>query len=171
MSMARNQTAAAEPQSNVISPEDFLACYREIRDTKRAKDEAGAAHKAARERAKSRGIDLNALKIVEHLSTLDDADAELRMRETLRYAAWMGMEVGTQPDMFGGEAPVDLTGKVQSQHREWDAEQKGYKAGKDGEPIDNCPFSGGSPFVSRWRQGWQDGNAFAAGLKAAGESA
>lgn len=160
--MARKPAAdTATLETNGIAPEDFLAHYRRIRDTKRAKEEAGAAHNAAKQQAKAAGIDLNALKIVEHLASLDDADAELRMRETLRYANWMGLEVGTQVDMFDAPA-ADLTGKVASEHKEWKAEQDGYEAGKKGEPIDNNPFPGGSPFYSRWRSGWNDGQAFLA---------
>jgi hypothetical protein len=126
-------------QSNVMAPEAFLAHYREMRNTKRAKEEASAGHKAARERFKAAGGDLNAMKIVDHLSGLDDAEAELRMREMIRYAAWLG---------------------------EWQAEQDGYKAGKAAEPIDNNPHAGGSPYFSRWRQGWTDGQAsIAASMK------
>ena len=157
--------------SNGMNPEDFLTAYREIEETKKAKDEASAAHKAAREKFKAAGGDLNAFKIVKHLQGLDDAEAELRMRETIRYASWLGLEVGTQSDLFSG-APVDLTINVQSQHREWQAEQDGYKAGKAGEPIDNCPHSGGSPLTARWRQGWHDGQtALGMAMKKDGEAA
>ena len=144
-------------ETNGMAPEDFLAHFRAIKDTKRAKDEAGAAHKAAREAFKAAGGDLNALKIVDHLMSLDDADAELRMRETLRYCGWLDLPLGTQADLFGGEAPPDLTASVTAQHREWQAEQDGYKAGKDGEPIDNNPHPSASPFFTRWRTGWHDG--------------
>jgi ribosome modulation factor len=158
-------TNTAAPQSNVISPERFLSLYRDIKDTKRHKEEAAAAHKAAKDRAKSEGVDLNSLKIVEHLTTLDDAEAELRMRETLRYAAWLGLEVGTQADMFGeGDGPR-LTDKITGQHQEWKAEQDGYTAGKDGEPADNCPHPGTSPLRERWMTGWRDGHAHACSLK------
>lgn len=165
--MARSGDAAVTaPASNAVSPEEFLALYRRIKDTKRAKDEAASAHKASREDFKSKGGDLNALKIVDHLQGLDDAEAELRMRETLRYAAWLGLEIGTQVDLFGGTPQVDLTANVQAQHREWQVEQDGYKAGKAGEPIDNCPHPGGSPFHAHWRSGWHDGQAaLAATLK------
>lgn len=145
--------------SNGMSPEDFLRHYRAMKEAKRRKVEAAEAFKAARADFKAAGGDLNAFKIVEHLQTLDDADAELRMRETLRYAAWLDLDIGTQTDMFGDGPQVDLTGAVQAQHREWQAEQDGYKAGKDGQPIDNCPHAGGSPFFTRWRAGWRDGQA------------
>lgn len=155
----REATATIAPASNVMSAEEFLACYRKIKDTKRLKDEASSAHKAAREDFKSKGGDLNALKIVDHLQSLDDADAELRMRETLRYAAWLDLEIGTQAELFDGEPQIDLTASVSAQHREWQAEQDGYKAGKAGEPIDNNKFPGGSPLHVRWRAGWNDGQA------------
>ena len=142
----------------MISPEDFLSVYRDLKDKKRRKEEAAAAFTAAKQHAKSLGVDLNALKIVEHLASLDDADAELRMRETLRYAAWMGLEIGTQPDMF--EQPeVSLASQVAAQHNEWKAEQAGYDAGKSGDPSDNCPHPGTSPLNPRWHQGWRDGAA------------
>jgi ribosome modulation factor len=155
----RDETAVMPRDNNGLAPEDFLTLYRAIKDTKRLKDEAAAAHKAARENFKAAGGDLNAMKIVDHLQGLDDAEAELRMRETLRYAAWLGLEIGTQTELFGSAPQVDLTASVASQHREWEAEQAGYKAGKASEPIDNCPHSGGSPYFSRWRQGWNDGQA------------
>lgn len=157
--MARGEAAVKTPASNLVSPEEFLESYRRIKDTKRVKDEAAAAHKAAREDFKSKGGDLNALKIVDHLQGLDDAEAELRMRETLRYAAWLGLEIGTQTELFEGAPQVDLTASVTAAHREWQTEQDGYKSGKAGEPIDNCPHPGGSPLHTRWRSGWQDGQA------------
>ncbi len=158
--MARGDSAALQaPASNAVSPEEFLALYRRIKDTKRAKDEASSAHKAAREDFKAKGGDLNALKIVDHLQGLDDAEAELRMRETLRYAAWLGLEIGTQIELFGETPQIDLTASVTAAHREWETEQAGYKAGKGGEPIDNCPHPGGSPHHTRWRSGWHDGQA------------
>ena len=164
--MPKAHAPVIEVKTNGLAPEDFLKLYRAIKDTKRVKDEASSAHKAARENFKAAGGDLNAMKIVDHLQGLDDAEAELRMRETLRYAAWLGLEIGTQIDMFGDAPQVDLTASVASQHREWEAEQAGYKAGKAGEPIDNCPHSGGSPYFVRWRQGWNDGQAaLAATLK------
>lgn len=148
-----------QKESNGIAPEDFLSLYRAMKDTKRQKDEAAAAHKAARENFKAAGGDLNAMKIVDHLQKVDDAEAELLMRETLRYAGWLGLEIGTQTELFGDAPQIDLTAGIQSQHREWEVEQAGYKAGKAGEPIDNCPHPGGSPFFTRWRSGWHDGQA------------
>lgn len=152
--------------SNGMSPEEFLKHYRAMKDAKRRKEEAGEAFKAARADFKAAGGDLNAMKIVEHFQTLDDTDAELRMRETLRYASWLDLDIGTQTDMFGDAPQVNLTGAVQAEHQSWVAEQAGYKSGKDGEPIDNCPHAGGSPYHVSWRRGWHDGQAaLAVGLK------
>ncbi len=145
--------------SNGMSPEEFLKHYRAMKDAKRCKEEAGEAFKATRAAFKAVGGDLNAFKIVEHLQSLDDADAELRMRETLRYASWLDLDIGTQADMFGGAQQINLTGAVQAEHQAWVSEQAGYKSGKDGEPIDNCPHPGGSPFHVSWRRGWHDGQA------------
>lgn len=152
-------SAAAAIATNGLAPEQFLAHYRAIKDTKRVKDEAAAAHKAAREAAKAAGVNMNALKIVEHLSNVDDADAEIEMRETLRYAAWMGLEVGTQSDLFGSNDGPKLTDKIVGQHAEWKAEQAGYEAGKAGKPVDECPYPGASPMREHWSSGWRDGAA------------
>jgi ribosome modulation factor len=158
--MARSADPESQtPASNEMPPEEFLEHYRRIKDTKRLKDEASSAHKAAREDFKAKGGDLNALKIVDHLQGLDDAEAELRMRETLRYAAWLGLEIGTQTELFGDAPMIDLTANVRAEHASWEVEQSGYKAGKAGEPIDNCPHPGGSPHHTRWRSGWHDGQA------------
>lgn len=153
-------------ETNGVAPEEFLRHYRAIHDAKRAKEEASAAYSAARNAAKAAGVDMNALKIVEHLSSLDDADAELRMRETLRYAAWMGLEIGTQADMFDAPPETELVGQVSAQHAEWRAEQAGYKAGKDGEPRDNCPLPSTSPLNPAWHRGWKDGSEFRANTQA-----
>lgn len=141
--------------SNVMTPEEFLACYRDIKDGKRWKDEGGAAFKAATERFISLGGDKVALKIVELLQKVEDERAELIVRTTLQYASWLDLQIGTQLTMFE-EAPVNLTAGVQAQHREWQAEQDGYAAGKAGEPVDNCPYATVSPYNVRWRSGHQD---------------
>lgn len=156
-------------ETNGVAPEDFLRHYRAIHDAKRAKEEAAAAYQAARHSAKAAGVDMDAMKIVEHLSSLDDADAELRMRETLRYAAWMGLEIGTQADMFGDAPEIELVGKVSAQHAEWKAEQDGYKAGKGGEPRDNCPIAATSPLHPAWNRGWREGAEFRATQAPTGE--
>ena len=79
----------------------------------------------------------------------------------------LGLEIGAQTELFGEQpSMVNLTGAVQTAHREWQCEQDGYKAGKAGEPIDNNPHPGGSPYFTRWRAGWQDGQAaLAVGMK------
>jgi ribosome modulation factor len=144
-----------------IPPEVFLALYRVIKEAQRRKEEAAAGYKGARERAKEAGVDMNALKIMEHLAKLDDADAELRMRQALKYSEWIGLPFATQPDMFptpGGSEM--LTDKLVGDHKEWQAEQNGYAAGKDGAPADHNPHAPGSSLAQRWMSGWHDGQEF-----------
>jgi hypothetical protein len=143
-----------------MTPEEFLAAYRDIKDTAIAKAEAAAAHKAAWERFTARGGNRKALKLIEaYQRERDDSDVLLLVRETARYAAWLNMEIGTQANLFGDdEAPaVNPVGVIQQQHAEWLAESSGYKAGIAGDPIDNNPHPIATVEYVAWRRGHGDG--------------
>ena len=148
------------PPSNVMTPEDFLAAYRDMRDKLRLKTEAVAAYKASRDNFFAKGGNQKSLKIVELYQGLKDGgEITLVVRETARYAAWLNLDIGTTPDLFGDDEapPVNPVGVIQQQHSEWEAESRGYKAGIAGEPIDNNPFSIASMEYVAWRRGHADG--------------
>ncbi len=152
-------------QEPSVAPEIFLVLYRAMKEAKRRKDEAAAGFAAAKARAKEAGVDMNALKIMEHLSGLDDAEADIRMRQTMRYCEWVGMPFAVQTDMFAQLGNNMIATKLAAEHQEWEAEQSGYNAGKAGDSVDNCPHNPGTALAERWRVGFRDGAEMASSLK------
>jgi len=147
----------AEAQSPNVAPETFLAHYRSIRDATRVKDDAGMALARTKKAAKSDGVDLDALKMLERLAKLDEDEAELQLKHVFEYASWAKLPIGTQLDAFGQHKIPAVKQKAANEHELWAAGDAGNKAGKKGEPRDNNPHEPGTELHVVWAKGWLDG--------------
>lgn len=164
----------AEPLRNSkpsnLTPTTFLDLYRELRTAQRDIDSATGIKRGIIKRAKSAGVDLYALSLMDSLSKLEPDDAELRLRNLVRYASWADMKIGMQGDLFGATDDQQPTDKARGEHVEFLADDAGYSAGKRGDSIDTNPHKAGTPTFDRWRQGWHNGQAaLAATMKASGK--
>lgn len=143
-----------------MEPEYFLKRYREIGDKARSSDKAKAAWKADIQVAKSAGVNVKALKLVDKLRKMDPRDAQSLMRDTILYMRWLGLNILDQEELLGDNASTaGLTERVVSTHATWEAGVAGYKAGKEGRPIDDNPFRPGSETHQAWASEWLDGHS------------
>lgn len=142
-----------------VTPETVLQHWREISRTAREAREAQSKARHARKRAKDAGINMSAFAMLETLAKLDTEDATLRLRDTLRMAAWLELPLGQQANLFGFDDAQRPSEKASAEQREWAAEETGYEAGRAGRAGDDTPYPAGSPLHQRWYTGWTRGQA------------
>jgi len=150
----------AEARSHNIAPEIFLRHYRAIRDATTAKDEATALLRVAKKAAKTAGVNLDALRMLERLAALDADEAALRLRQMFQYASWTDLPFGTQVNFFvapDGTKPVEA---AQVDHQEWVAGDNGLAAGKAGRLREDNPHDAGTREYVAWDKAWSRGNKF-----------
>ncbi len=152
------ERAAPGVGHNGPTPDDFLTHFRAVVAAKRALEEAQSAHQHALKKAKGAGINLDAFKAVLKARKAEPEQVEQNLRDFARYARWLEMPIGTQPGLFGDDAPVP-DDKATTEQREWAADEAGYDAGRNGRNRGDCPFPLGTPFHARWDAGWIRGQA------------
>jgi ribosome modulation factor/uncharacterized protein (UPF0335 family) len=142
-----------------IEPEFFLKRFRDISDKALTAEEYKAAWKAEMEAAKSSGVDIKALKLVNMLRKMDTRVAQAMLRHTILYLRWLGLNLLDQEELLDSAGPstTGLTEQVIATHAAWEAGHQGYKAGKAGHPIDTNPYPPGTETHQRWAAEWYDG--------------
>jgi hypothetical protein len=151
-------SSLAEASDHPVAPAVFLKHYREIRDLKDAHQEAGAAVARAKKAAKNAGIDLDALRLLEKLADLDPDEAELRLAHLRNYAAWVGLPIGAQLDMFGKAPVAEVPPEEVEKQREHDAKTAGQAAGKSGDERQTNPHVPGDAQHVAWDKAWLKGH-------------
>lgn len=153
------------PGRTQIGPEYFLKRYRDIGDKEHIVDKAKAAWKADIQVAKSTGINVKALKLVDKLRGMDPRDAQSLIRDTILYLRWLGLNILDQEELIDdGPSTAGMTSYIVATHAAWEARKAGYAAGKKGRPVDSNPFAPGSETHQRWASEWLDGHADAESL-------
>lgn len=165
------QPLATAAGSN-LTPNHFLELYRELKTAQREIDAGTGRKRAILKRAKSGGVDLDALKLLENLAKLDPDKSEMRLRNVARYSEWVGRPVGFQPTLFSFVAESGPSESALGEHTEFLADDAGYAAGYRGDDIDTNPHKPGTPTFVRWRAGWHKGQGALVSVKlAAGQDA
>jgi len=145
-----------------LTPETFLEVYRAWRLGRREQSESGTAVARIGKKMKDVGINKMAFDIFEKLSQLDTDEAVTVMKCVMRYASWTGKGYAVQQDFFTGLAIEKPKDKAKVEFSEFEIEDLGYKAGYDGQPIDNNPYEpsdANDPAYTIWRAGWNAGQA------------
>lgn len=148
-------------KTNSIAPNDFLAAIVELDDLTRGKDRSVAKLRTVRQRMEKLGTDMPALDLALSLRKLGAGEAELRLRNALRYARWLNMEIGDQGTLFSDDADVP-SAKVVEQYSEARVFEEGYKAGVAGRNASDHRHPQGSLAAQAFWNGWKDGQAFLA---------
>lgn len=143
-----------------LTPDAFLAAYRQMRQAKREQGEAAASVARAGKRLKSIGVDRRAYELFERLMDLDIDEAKTVIESALTYARWANHPV--QLDLFGRPQQDEPSDDAQREFAEFDVEDRGYAAGFSGEKIESNPYNPetpNSPAYALWRTGWHNGQA------------
>lgn len=147
--------------SNTISPNDFLACIVELDELTRGKDKSVAKLRTVRQRMDKAGCDMKALDLALSLRKLDTGEAEIRLRNALRYARWLEMKVGDQGSLFSDDADGPAE-KATAEYSEAQAKAEGYAAGKAGRDGRVHRFEQGSVLAQAFYNGWIEGQTLLA---------
>ena len=153
--------------SNAPGRAQFEAALREI-ILARQKAETYQAHlRNAFKRADAMGFDTKQIKEVLKMRDRDPVELEVEMKVRAQYAMWAGVQMGGQLEMFGddqtGEAKAaqeadGLSDEDRHAQAMFDAEQKGYYAGRRGDKLpDAVPFPAGSEEFTQFERGYWRG--------------
>jgi ribosome modulation factor len=146
----------ADQGSNTLSNDEEAEFLRLYRQQKRVCNEANGVLRALLKRAKSAGMDTSeitaAVSIKAQMET-DEAAAKLKTR--LRYLALLNMPISADSlyDGFG----TQVTSKTEEADRAWEANDVGYRFGRQGAKIEECPYPHESPLGIEWNAGWRRG--------------
>lgn len=146
---------------NTIAPNDFLAALVEIAEHSRGKDRSVAKLRTVRQRMEKAGCDMKALDLMLSLSKLEPSEAEMRLRNALRYCRWTNMPIGQQASLFSDDADQPAA-KATEEFNEARIFDEGYKAGCAGRDAKDHRFPQGTPAAERFYSGWISGQTFLA---------
>lgn len=143
-------------KTNGIAPNDFLAALVDLDECSRVKDRGVAKLRTVRQRMEKMGCDMPALDLALSLRKLGSGEAEMRLRNALRYARWMSMEIGDQGSLFSDDADRPSE-KAAEQWTEAQAYNEGYAAGIAGRDRHDHRFTLGTGMAAKHDEGWVDG--------------
>lgn len=128
-----NAEARREAASNVTAG-TFLEAVREIAKVNAEARAINEKRKGIRKKWKAEGIELGLLDAALKMAEWDRAEVRSHFDTGRRYAEWLGLPVGHQPDMFKG------LGDDEIQRREWFAlGQVAARLGKPQKAPEECP--------------------------------
>ena len=158
-----------DPQASNVPTETILYYTHELTRSKRKIDEASSAHRLLVKRAKGDGVPTVAILESIAWARLEPEERAQRLIDRIR------VESARYPDsasritdlVTGMDARV--SDKMRYTDTLFDAEQKGYQAGKFAVPVEDCPYPAGSETHVIWQRFWHEGQA--ANAAALGENA
>lgn len=145
----------AEAPAQGFDTEEARGFMREITTQKRVCDEENGKLRRIYARAKNAGHDVDAMRAALKDANKDQREVSASLANRLKYLALRSIVI-TPTDLFGG---MDVQQQPRREDDAWDAEDKGYRAGRQGMSIDDCPYQAGSENFVIWRDHWHKGQA------------
>lgn len=143
--------------SNTAS-NDLCADYmRQYRQQKRKCDEENGVLRNIIKRAKGDGMNTRALIDAVKATKLDPDVVAADLRDTIRYMGIIHLPM-TQAALFENYDTA-VNQKTQREDDLWDADDKGYRAGHEGNKIDDCEYDPGTEMHVHWIEAWHKGQA------------
>lgn len=142
--------AEARTGANAVTQDIFLEACRGQAEWDRKVSEIRAGRDAFRKQKKSQGIVLGLLDSTLRKSDWERKEVQDHYATERQYAEWLGLPVGTQPDMFEGKDDDEIRA------RHWHA--AGVTAQRSGKPR-VLPGDVGPKFGPMWDRGY-DGEPF-----------
>ena len=130
---------------------------RKIRRSLRKVEESNGEHRALLKSAKSAGMNTGMLLFSIRQSRRNSDEVIVDLRDGVHYMHLIGIS-GLSPDaVFARDG--GLTEKSLAEENAFEAEDRGYRAGKNAHPIDSNPYEPGSELYVVWREHWHAGQA------------
>lgn len=146
-----------------VSDSTLQKHIRAISGLKIALDSAQGEYRAALKSAKSEGVRTSMLIAAFQSKKREIEDVEADLRDYVRYCALMNMPL-VQMEMFAappnkGSQPADDDDDdpEAAEHRTWQAQEAGVKAGTEGKFQTENPHIDGSHEWEAWKAGWMKG--------------
>lgn len=143
--------------SGAMSPNDFLSTLGGLLQSTQVKDTAVAKQRAVRARFEKMGCNMRALDLMLKLRKMEPEDAEMLLRDALRYSRWANMKIGEQAGLFASDDADVPSEKARGEWTEAQAYEEGYSAGKAGRSGTDHRFTPGTPVHQQFYRGWVDG--------------
>lgn len=140
------------PETPSNTPENvFFYHFQKINAALAERDKINEQLKKLRAKAKSAGIDTDALSLAQKIAKQREDERFYGFRNLDQYLKYMQVPTGTQLGMFQEEMPDQQ-----------DPREVGLLAGKMGDDRDSNPFSDGDPAWHQFDEGWLEGQKFIA---------
>jgi len=146
------QGDAGGPGSDAI-----LDWLRQYSTQKRVCDSENGTLRNILKRAKSDGVNIRALTATHKAARLDPDEVVHDLRDQVHYLSLRHIPV-TRESLFDEWTP-EVTEKSRSLDDIWVAEEAGYRAGRHGGGIAECPYEIGSELQQGWMRFWHQGQA------------
>jgi ribosome modulation factor len=130
---------------------------RKVQDQQRRCEEENGVLRNLYKQAKADGEDPPTMRRAIRATKLTPEEAVTNTRNLVYYMALRNIPV-TQDALFG-DLDVGVTDSVKHADDRWDAEDKGYRAGRMGLKIEDCPYTAGTEFFVAWEEHWRKGQA------------
>jgi ribosome modulation factor len=143
--------------SNTASNDSAADWMRQYRVQKRRCDEENGVLRNIVKRAKADGMNTTAMIAAVKATKLEPEVVSADLRDQIRYMGIIHLPM-TQASLFEG---IDFEVNSSTEHKDdlWTAEDAGYRAGRHGQRIEDCPYQTGTELHVHWVQEWHKGQA------------
>jgi ribosome modulation factor len=131
---------------------------REYRRQKRVCDEDNGVLRSIVKRWKAAGVPIPALIATAKATKRDPDEVVAEFASTVRMMHIARIPV-TRESLFPEHAEVHFTEASEHETDMWEAEDRGYRAGRTNVPVDDCPYALGTEAQVMWQQWWHNGQA------------
>jgi hypothetical protein len=149
---------AKQPGSNTLSADEKAAFIREYRTQKRECESANGTLRNILKRAKAAGMKPPQIIAAVKATAIDPEEVVSNLRDQIEYMGILHIDIPRET-LF--DVDIQVTEKTAHADDLWDAEDKGYRAGRNGVPIDDTPYdpTSQSELYAAWRRDWSKGQA------------
>ena len=148
------ESAIQDAKALNVTAETILQYVAEIDTAEDKLETAKGALRNVRKRAKADGVNLRMLDEIRHAKRRDADEVIQDEQDRLRYAAFLGLDLGTQMEMS-----LDVPAEDVAKREQYDARRDGLSFGRQGHPRTDTPFAHepGSVAYAAWDSGWVEG--------------
>ena len=142
--------------SNTAANDIAAEWMRKYRQQKRLCEEANGVLRNVVKRAKADGVNTKAMIETVKATKLDPEDVARDLKDQMRYMQIVRIPITAEDLLAGWDAEV--SSRQQREDDLWDADDKGYRAGRAGADISEMPYDD-PEMEQHWRDAWHKGQA------------
>lgn len=143
--------------SNALSPDEKAEIMREYRKQKQECESANGVLRNIVKRAKSAGMNTKEMLAAIQATKIDPDEVVANLHDRIEYLGILRIDIPRE-SLFDG-IDIQVTAKTAHADDMWDAEDKGYRAGRNGVPVADNPYdqSNQSELFAAWAREWNKG--------------